>query len=329
MKPLERIGSVKLKLGLLIVAAVAVSAAMSQIGFRLGWPIWVRPIVALFVSLLFVGLLSRGMTSPLRQMAAATRVMARGDKVDPIATKSRDEIGELARAFNSMTDELDTLETERRALVANAAHELRTPIAGLQATLENVRDGVTAPTPDVINRLSDQADRLGHIVNELLDLSRLEAIDHPLRRERINVTDIITPAVTTATADRTGIAPTIHSDDTLEVTGDPSLLGRLVTNLVRNAVLHGDPDSITVRAARDGPDVAISVSDHGSGLSLADPSRVFDRFVRGDRSRSEDRPGTGLGLAISQAIAQRHGGRIEVQNLEPSGCRFTVTLPTA
>ncbi len=329
MKPLERIGSVKLKLGLLIVAAVGVSAAMSQIGFKLGWPIWVRPIVALFVSLVFVGLLSRGMTSPLRQMAAATRVMARGDKVEPIETKSRDEIGELARAFNSMTDDLDALETERRALVANAAHELRTPIAGLQATLENVRDGITAPTTDVIDRLSDQADRLGHIVNELLDLSRLEAIDHPLRMERVAVSDIIRPAVVTATGDRAGIMPTIRTDDELLVTGDPSLLGRLVTNLVRNAVLHGDAETIAISANRDGAHITISVSDRGPGLELADPSRVFDRFVRGDRSRSEDRPGTGLGLAISQAIAHRHGGRIEAENLDRGGCRFTVTLPAA
>lgn len=329
MKPLERIGSVKLKLGLLIVAAVGISAAMSQIGFKLGWPIWVRPIVALFVSLAFVGLLSRGMTLPLRQMAAATKAMARGDKVDPIETRSRDEIGELARAFNSMTDELDTLETERRALVANAAHELRTPIAGLQATLENVRDGITAPTSDVIDRLSDQTDRLGHIVNELLDLSRLEAVDHPLRMECLAVADIIGPAVATATGDREDIAPTIRTDDGLLVTGDPSLLGRLVTNLVRNSVLHGDAETIAVNAMRDGAHVIISVSDHGPGLSLADPGRVFDRFVRGETSRSEDRPGTGLGLAISQAIAQRHGGRIDVENLEPEGCRFTVTLPAA
>lgn len=329
MKPLERIGSVKLKLGLLIVAAVGVSAAMSQIGFRLGWPIWARPIVALFVSLVFVGLLSRGMTSPLREMAAATRVMARGDKVEPIDTRSRDEIGELARAFNSMTDELDALETERRALVANAAHELRTPIAGLQATLENVRDGITAPTPDVIDRLSDQADRLGHIVNELLDLSRLEATDHPLRLEPLDVGDVIAPAVATATGDQPDTSPAISTDHGLVVHGDPSLLGRLITNLVRNAVLHGDPESISIRAARDGPHVTVSVSDCGPGLSLEDPGRVFDRFVRGDRSRSEDRPGTGLGLAISQAIAQRHGGRIDVENLDPRGCRFTVTLPAA
>ena len=329
MKPLERIGSVKLKLGLLIVAAVGVSAAMSQIGFKLGWPIWVRPVVALFVSLLFVGVLSRGMTSPLRQMAAATRLMARGAKVDPIETRSRDEIGELARAFNSMTDELAALEAERRALVANAAHELRTPIAGLQATLENVRDGVTTPSAEVIERLSDQADRLGHIVNELLDLSRLEATDHPLRTERLAVGVLVRPAVLTATADRSEVAPTVCVDDRLFVTGDPSLLGRLITNLVRNAVLHGDADTIAVDAVRAGESVAISVSDGGPGLSLSDPGRIFDRFVRGDSARSEDRPGTGLGLAISQAIAHRHGGRIEVENLEPHGCRFTVTLPAA
>lgn len=327
MTPLERIGSVKLKLGLLIVAAVAVTAAMSQIGFRLGWPIWVRPIVAVCVSLLMVGVLSRGMTSPLRQMATATRTMAQGDHVEPIVTRSRDEIGELARAFNSMSEDLVALEAERRALVANAAHELRTPIAGLQATLENVRDGVVEATPDVMDRLSDQADRLGHIVNELLDLSRLEAVDHPLRIERFALDDVIGAAVATAVDDRPDVTPDIRLATDLHVRGDASLLGRLVTNLVRNAVVHGDADTITVDAARSNGSVTIAVSDHGPGLSLAEPDRVFDRFVRGETSRSEDRPGTGLGLAISQAIAHRHGGRIDVSNVDPSGCCFTVTLP--
>lgn len=333
MRPLERIGSVKLKLGLLIVAAVGVSAAMSQIGFKLGWPVWVRPVVALLVSLVFVGVLARGMTSPLRQMAAATRSMARGDEVQPIETRSRDEIGQLARAFNSMTEELGALEAERRALVANAAHELRTPIAGLQATLENVRDGVTEPSPDVIERLNDQAERLGHIVTELLDLSRLEAIDHPIRSEPIAVGDMVRAAVATATGDQPGLAPIVEIDDRLTTIGDPSLLGRLVTNLVRNAVVHGDPTTIHVRAQAlqdlERSTLSIAVSDHGPGLAFADPARVFDRFVRGDSARSEDRAGTGIGLAISQAIAQRHGGRIEVERLDPTGCRFTVTLPSA
>lgn len=328
MSPLERIGSVKLKLGLLIVAAVGVSAATSQIGFKLGWPVWVRPVAALGVSLVMVGLLSRGMTSPLRQMAAAARAMASGDSADTIRTRSRDEIGELAQAFNSMTEELGALEAERRALVANAAHELRTPIAGLQATLENVRDGVVDPSPEVIERLSGQADRLGHIVNELLDLSRLEAVDHPLSTERVSLAAIIGPAVATAIDDRPGVEPAITVAADLDVRGDASLLGRLVTNLVRNAVIHGDPTSVAVDAAREGDYVTIAVSDRGPGLSMSEPNRVFDRFVRGETARSEDRPGTGLGLAISQAIAQRHGGRIDVRNLSP-GCRFTVTLPAA
>ncbi|MFT6290338.1 MAG: signal transduction histidine kinase [Ilumatobacter sp.] len=328
MSPLERVGSVKLKLGLLIVAAVGVSAAMSQIGFKLGWPVWIRPIAALGVSLVMVGFLSRGMTSPLRQMAAAARAMASGDSADTIRTRSRDEIGELAAAFNSMTGELGALEAERRALVANAAHELRTPIAGLQATLENVRDGVVDPSPEVIERLSNQVDRLGHIVNELLDLSRLEAVNHPLSTERVSLAEIIGPAVATAIDDRPGVEPAISGALDLDVCGDASLLGRLLTNLVRNAVIHGDPASVTVDTASDGDYVTIAVSDRGPGLSMSEPNRVFDRFVRGETARSEDRPGTGLGLAISQAIALRHGGRIDVQNLSP-GCRFTVTLPAA
>ena len=110
MKPLDRVPSVKLKLGLLIVAAVAVAATMSQVGFRLGWPIWLRPVVAACVGLLMVQILARGMTRPLREMSRAARAMAAGDYDQRVSTQSRDEIGELADAFNSMATDLAELE---------------------------------------------------------------------------------------------------------------------------------------------------------------------------------------------------------------------------
>lgn len=327
MNLLRNVGSVKLKLGLLIVAAVAVSATMSQLGFRLGWPIWLRPVVAAAVSLVMVQILARGMTSPLRQMARAARAMARGDSVEPIRTQSRDEIGQLGQAFNTMTEELGALEAERRALVANAAHELRTPIAGLQATLENVRDGVVEPTPDIVDRLCSQADRLHHLVEDLLDLSRLESDDAPRQVEVVDLAEVAEHAVAAATTDRPEVRPQLAVDGDVRVEGEPRLLDRLVTNVVRNAVVHGEGTDVVVQIRACDARAAITVSDGGPGLRLEDPNRVFDRFVRGDSSRSEDRPGTGLGLAISKAIIDRHAGEISVHDVDPHGCAVEITLP--
>ncbi|MEL6893006.1 MAG: HAMP domain-containing sensor histidine kinase [Actinomycetota bacterium] len=327
MSPLARIGSVKVKLGLLIVAAVAISATMSQVGFRLGWPIWLRPVIAGVVSLALVQALARGMTRPLRDMAAATTAMANGETVRPIETRSRDEIGQLAAAFNSMVTDLGALERERRDLVANAAHELRTPIAGLQATLENLRDGVVAPDDEILERLSVQADRLGHVVTGLLDLSRLESDDVPAASDRVDLAAVATAAIDVAVADRPDVAPRLVRTGDLALRGDEQLLERLVTNLVRNAVVHGAGADVEVDLRADDDAIVVSVADRGPGLGSADPAQVFDRFVRSDASRSESRPGTGLGLAICAAIVARHGGTIAAEDRSPSGARFTVVLP--
>lgn len=325
--PLARVGSVKLKLGLLIVAAVAISATMSQVGFRLGWPVWLRPVVAGVVSLTLVQVLARGLTRPLREMAAATRAMARGEHVDPIETDNRDEIGQLASAFNSMVQDLEGLERERRDLVANAAHELRTPIAGLQATIENLRDGVVDPGPEVLERLAEQADRLGYIVVGLLDLSRLEADDVPIERHAMDLAEVAATAIQVATTDRSTMSPTLTVTGDPTYSGDEQLIERLLTNLVRNAVVHGLGSDVCVQVTGKPNAVTITVSDRGPGLGLAEPERVFDRFVRSDSSRGESRPGTGLGLAICAAIAARHGGQIEATEVDPRGTRFAVQLP--
>lgn len=318
MKPLDRVPSIKLKLGLLIVAAVAVSATMSQVGFKLGWPVWLRPVVSACVGLLMVQLLARGTTSPLRQMARAARAMARGDYDQRITTDSRDEIGELADAFNSMARDLGVLEHERRALVANAAHELRTPIAGLSATIDNLRDGVIEPTDEVLDRLAGQVERLGHTVNALLDLSRLEAPDAPHRREVVDVGDVAHTAVVSATADAPDRDVLVTVREPAVVEGDPDLIERLFVNLVRNAVVHGGGD-ILVNVTRSPTSACVEFVDEGPGIASDDVNQIFERFYRGASPRGHDRPGTGLGLAICRAIVDQHGGTISAGNGDHGG----------
>lgn len=327
MRPLDRLPSIKLKLGIVILAAVAVSATMSQVGFRLGWPVWLRPIVAACVSLLMVQFLARGMTSPLREMAAAANAMARGDYDRRVAATSQDEVGDLARAFNSMARDLAELDAERRALVGNAAHELRTPITGLQATFENLADGIVEPTPIVLDRVRVQVDRLAQLVAQLLDLSRLESPGTVHRIERVAV-----GAVATDVADRIGaihpaaeLAVDVDPDSTM--IGDPDLIDRLIDNLVRNAIIHGEGKEVRVRVETSDGRTTLEVSDRGPGLAVAESEHIFDRFFRGENSRGEGRPGSGLGLAICRAIVDQHDGTIAARPQRPNGCVVTVTFP--
>ena len=175
MRPLDRLQSIKVKLGVVIVSTVAGTVIVLAIGFRLGWSLELRTLVAAVIALAIVQVLARGMTSPLREMAAAASAMARGDYGRRVTATSRDEVGELARAFNAMAAELADVDRMRRDLVANVSHELRTPIGALQALLENLVDGVEPPDPAALRTALIQTERLGRLVEQLLDLSRLES----------------------------------------------------------------------------------------------------------------------------------------------------------
>lgn len=328
MNPLARVRSIKLKIGIVIVAAVAASATMSQVGYQLGWREWRRPVVAVVVALVMAQLLARGLTSPLREMARKATAMARGDHVEPVRTSSRDEVGQLAHAFNSMAAEIAEVDRERRDLIANAAHELRTPITGLQATIENLADGVTAPTPEVLQRLRSQVDRLGALVHDLLDLSRLEAADFTLDRRSIAVRSVVDDALAQLGPGDGTMAPIlVDIDPSLTVSADPVRLGQVVTNLVRNAFVHGGGESVQVCARRHGDTMALTVSDCGPGLAGVEAERMFERFYRGGASRAGDRSGAGIGLSIVHRIVEQHGGTITAEPNEPHGCRMVVTLP--
>lgn len=192
-RPLDRLGSIKLKLGVAIVVAVSVSAVVSTVGLRLGVAIWLRPLISVAIALALVQVLARGMTSPLREMAAATRRMAEGDWDQRVTATSADEVGELARAFNAMAAELAAVDRMRKDLIANVSHELRTPISALRARLENLVDGVEAPDPNLLRSMLQQTERLGRLVSQLLDLSRLESGAVPLRRDVVEVRRCSTP----------------------------------------------------------------------------------------------------------------------------------------
>lgn len=328
MRPLDRVGSIKLKLGIAIVLAVGVAAVTSTVGLRLGVPVWVRPVVAVAISLAMIQVLARGMTSPLREMARAASAMAAGDYDRRVTATSRDEVGDLARAFNSMAAELAETDRQRRELIANVSHELRTPLSALQATLENLVDGVAPADDTTLTAMLAQTQRLSRLVAQLLDLSRLEAGMAPLQLAPVAVADVIDDVAAEARLSHRSTTIDVDAPDDLHVEGDAERLHQVVANLVDNAARYGPADQpVAITARVSGDDVVVAVADGGPGIPDVELNRVFERFHRTDGARSADAGGTGLGLAIAQWIVDLHGGAIHAQHNTPTGCRMVVTLP--
>lgn len=334
MRPLDRLSQIKIKWGIVIVAAVAITLITHEIGWRLGWPDWLRILLAVALALALVQFLARGMTSPLREMVAAARGMTKGDYQRRVAASSRDEVGELARAFNQMASDLAEIDRIRRDLVANVSHELRTPISALQAVLENLVDGVVEPDPATLQAMLAQVGRLGRLVEQLLDLSRLESGALPLQRRDFELRPLLQQAVGEAEAQLVGLGAkrvNLRVDvlpPGLRLQADPERVHQIVANLLTNAIRHSpEGGSVLIRAREESAGVTVEVLDEGPGIPEDEAARVFERFYRSDSARSASEGGVGLGLAIVRWIVDLHGGDVHVEKVEPRGCKMVVRLP--
>jgi signal transduction histidine kinase len=333
-RPLDPVRSIKLKLGLLLVGSGL--AGLTVFWYGTGA---IRPytsVTAITVALITSQVLAHGMTSPLREMTAAARAMARGDYSRRVRSTSRDEVGELANAFNSMVAELAVADRQRREVIANVSHELRTPITALRGLLENIVDGVAAPHPDTLATALAQTERLGNLVTELLDLSRLDAGAVPLNPVDVDLTAFLREAIREAEVTAAGGGLDVRfavatPGVALRLRADPGRLHQVLANLLNNAARHSPAGGlvlVSARALADG--VVIDVTDEGSGIPVEDRASVFERFT-GASSIGQD-GGTGLGLAIARWAVELHGGTIAVTDPErPTGagpgCRIRVTLP--
>ena len=334
MSLLDPVRSVKVKLGLLVVASVVVAVAVATIGEAGGVPVWLSIPVTVALALAVTQLLAVGMTSPLREMTAAARRMASGDHAVRVTTTSRDEVGELADAFNRMAEELAAVDRQRRDLVANVSHELRTPLTALNALLENVADGVAEPDPVTLRAALDQGERMAGLVNDLLDLSRVDAGKAPLARQRIDVRPLLDAAVTQARVAGRDVTYDVSVEPAdLAVEGDPARLHQLVANLLDNASRHSPPGgTVAVSAHATADRWLLEVSDQGTGVAPGDRERAFERFgTLGEDSVHSGGGGTGLGLAIARWVTDLHGGTIRFVDPEPggSGARVRADLPVA
>jgi two-component system phosphate regulon sensor histidine kinase PhoR len=228
---------------------------------------------------------------------------------------------------------LRRLETVRRDFISNISHELRTPLASLKAVVDTLRDGALDDPPAAqhfLDRIETEADALTQIVQELLELSRIESGQVPLRLVRTPVSDLVLPSIERlrpqamrAELELSVVLPSVPQS----ILADPERVRQVVTNLVHNAIKFTTARgqvSVKVEPGRD--EVQISVADTGVGIPADDLPRIFERFYKADRARSGG--GTGLGLAIARHIVQGHGGRIWVDSIEGQGSTFTFTLPT-
>lgn len=347
MRPLDFLGRIKVKLGIVIVLAVVAAFVVNEVGINSGMSRDLRIAIAVVLAMIMVQLLAHGMTRPLREMAAAAQTIAKGRYGLRVSATSRDEVGELARAFNAMASDLAEVDRQRRELVANVSHELRTPITGLQAVLENIVDGVTPPDLDTLGTALAQTQRLGCLVAQLLDLSRLDSGARLIEPEELDLASLCRQAVSEATLARDDVTVVSAVRPGTVLSADAALLAQVLANLLDNAVRHSPPGGmVRVEARPAGVNLEISVTDDGPGIPQAERARVFERFSRLDAGRAADAGGAGLGLAIAKEIVELHGGSISVSDPVPAarrtgriegtelrgggtapGCRMVVVLP--
>lgn len=325
-RPLDPVRSIKLKLGIVVVASGA--TALTFFWWQIGWLPPATATMAILLALFTSQVLAHGMTRPLRAMTASAKSIARGGYQVRVRATARDEVGELAVAFNQMAADLGAADQQRRDLIANVSHELRTPITALQAVLENVVDGVTPADPATMSTALAQTQRLGRLIEELLDLSRLDAGVLTLAREELALAPLLADMVAEAEVAGRGTRFEVKVEPAdATAYADRGRLHQVVANLLDNASRHGPRGGLVhVRAVAHADHTVIEVVDEGPGIAAADRYRVFERFTRGERSGDG---GTGLGLAIAQWVVDLHGGSIAVVDPGRKGCRIRVTLPAA
>jgi len=285
------------------------------------------------IALAIAFFLSRRISEPVKTLTLTARRLGEGDLSQRVSVKDKGEVGELARAFNSMAGDLERDKQLQQDMVADVAHELRTPLSNLRGYLEAVRDGVIEPDADTIRSLNEEATLLSRLVDDLQELSLAEAGELKLTRHAENVAGLVkkTVAGVRAKAAAKGVSlSTSLSDGLPQVDIDSHRISQVLRNLLENAVTHTNKgDRITVSAGQQGDWVEVTVTDTGEGIPAEELPNVFERFYRVDKSRTRATGGSGLGLTITKRLVEAHGGKIEVHSEPGKGSRFAFTIPVA
>lgn len=292
---------------------------------------WAAALTGVLAAVLLGVLVARRVTAPLRALSEAAGRVGRGDLSPRVPVPDDEDLGGLARAFNTMTADLSRLEESRRHLAADIAHELGTPLAVLQANLEGMLDGVVETTPERLAALHTQVRLLSRLVDDLRDLSLAQAGRLVLDRQPADlaamVQDVLAALLPYAGERRVALRTEVAAG-LPQARLDRDRMLQVIHNLLDNAIRHtpaGGEVTVGLAPAADG--LRLWVRDDGPGIPPEEVERVFDRFYRLDASRTRASGGTGLGLAIVRALVEAHGGRVWVESRPKAGSTFVVSLP--
>ncbi|HET89381.1 MAG TPA: HAMP domain-containing protein [Chloroflexi bacterium] len=323
------------RVGTLLPGGEGLTAEQQDFLTRTRWALALSGGGALVVALVLGGLLARGIARPLGRLAAASQAVAGGDLTVRVPIASRDEIGRLSAAFNRMAADLEQAEEARRQQAADIAHELRTPLTVVQGHLEAFADGVFPADLEHLNPALEQVQLLGRLVEDLRTLSLADAGRLTLTAVFTDVREWVERTVAgfhSAAAAR-GVGLAVEGSEGLDarwVEMDVERMTQVLGNLLDNGLRHTPPGGrITVALALQKGAVVVSVTDGGPGVPTEHLAHLFERFWRGDPSRSRRTGGSGLGLAIAQRIVEAHGGRMWAENAPPDGLRVSFSLPTS
>jgi two-component system sensor histidine kinase BaeS len=290
-------------------------------------------LAALVVAVLVAGaalLISGRVLRPIGTLTAAARRLGDGDRSGRVPESGRDELADLARAFNRMADSVRAAEDNQRRLIADVAHELRTPLANLRGYLEALEDGVLEPTPELFASLHEEAILYQRIVGDLQELALAEAGALVYHRAPGDLVELLETARTAhaAAAGAAGVGLVVEADGPVVAEVDADRIRQAVGNLVANA-LRATPagGSVTLSAHTAGDRALLRVADTGAGIAAEHLPLVFDRFWRADPARGRDTGGSGLGLAIVRQIVRDHRGEVSVRSEPGAGATFEISLP--
>jgi signal transduction histidine kinase len=288
-------------------------------------------LLALAIALVFTLVLSQRILAPVQALSVAVRRIGKGDLSQRVNSREKGELGELEKSFNSMAAELERTEKLRHNLVADTAHELRTPLSNLRGYLEAIRDGVVTADPATINSLYEEVSLLSRLVDDLQELALAEAGELKLVRQMENLGELIRKSVATieSKALAKGLSVSANLPENMPpVYIDFHRISQVLRNLLENAVTHTPRGgSIAVAAGHNDDMVEVSVTDTGEGIPAEDLPNIFERLYRVDKSRARATGGSGLGLTIAKRIVEAHGGTIRLDSKAGEGSRFTFTIP--
>jgi histidine kinase len=288
-------------------------------------------IAALALSFLF----SRSVVAPVLAMSQATRRIADGRYDERVQVVGSDELAGLALRFNQMAEKLDQVESMRRRLIGDVSHELRTPLTAIKGSMEGLMDGVLPANDETYQQIHTEADRLNRLVDDLQELSRVEAHANQLDLHPVDISSIVQTVTKRLLpqAETKRISLDFELGPDLQpVLADEDRAIQVLTNLTGNALQYTpEGGRITIAAKKLNDEIQISVGDTGVGIPPEHLSQIFDRFYRVDKSRSRQAGGgSGIGLTIARALVEAQGGRIWVESVgDGKGSTFNFTLPIA